>query len=245
VAERDNRCPTRGEGDAFAEVLVSQNRRWRDRKLKVDEEYFSKVSGPQEPKCIWIGCSDSRVPAEKLSNVAPGEFFVHRNVANMVVSTDANLISVLQYGLIGLKIPNIVVCGHYDCGGVRAALDAGTRTGTLAGTCPLENWLSHIRDVYRTHKAELDELEGDAKYRRLIELNVLEQCLNIFKLPFVQERRARTINDQSHGLPRIHAMVYEVESGILRRLPINFRHYLHEFNELYGIYEIPDDCKDR
>jgi len=237
LASRDNKCPTRGKADYFAEALVSQNRTWRDRKLKEDTTYFSKVGGPQKPKCIWIGCSDSRVPAEKLSNVAPGEFFVHRNVANMVVSTDANLISVLQYGLIGLQIPNIVVCGHYDCGGIRAALDVSTRTGTLQGTCPLENWLSHIRDVYRTHKGELDELQDDARYRRLIELNVLEQCLNIFKLPFVQEMRAKRRKEGTVGLPRIHAMVYEVETGILNRLPIHFKHYQQEFNDVYGIYD--------
>eukprot|EP00397_Hematodinium_sp_SG-2012_P040193 GEMP01043999.1.p1 GENE.GEMP01043999.1~~GEMP01043999.1.p1 ORF type:complete len:143 (+),score=21.76 GEMP01043999.1:61-489(+) len=123
LSQQSSLAATRNSQDSYAELLVSGNREWRERKIKEDADYFDKVGGTQHPKCLWIGCSDSRVPAEQICQVQPGDLFVHRNVANLVVSTDANLISVLQYGIVALKIPNIVVCGHYDCGGVRAALD--------------------------------------------------------------------------------------------------------------------------
>ncbi|OWZ24510.1 Carbonic anhydrase [Phytophthora megakarya] len=158
-------------------------------------EFFERTAKAQTPKYLWIGCSDSRVPAEEITGLNPGEMFVHRNVANLVVSNDINSLSVIQYAVEKLKVTDIIVCGHYGCGGVTAALK-NAQIGLL------DNWLRNIRDVCRTHNEELSQITFDEeRERRLVELNTQEQCLNIFKINMVQRRMGL------YGAPRIHGMV--------------------------------------
>merc|ERR1711957_418866 len=189
----------------------------------------------QSPKVFWIGCCDSRVAVENMVKADPGEMFVHRNVANMVVATDSNLRAALQYAVDYLKVDHIVVCGHYDCGGLKAAV---TNRDHAA---PLEQWLSHIRDVYRMHQKELDEYEiPEEKHNRLVELNVIEQCLNLFKTAEVQRRRVYTAqrpHEFDRAYPRIHGMVFSPSDGILRRLPVDFKDYLSELDKVYNLYD--------
>merc|ERR1712072_22631 len=162
-----------------------------------------------------------------------GRVFVIRNVANMVCGTDFNLMSALQYGVNNLNIPHIIVCGHYDCGGVRAS------TENTDHSPPLENWLRNIKDVYRLHADELNKIEDPEKrHRRLVELNVIEQCINLFKTGVVQRKRVETFEDPTKKVttPRIHAMVYDISTGYLKRLKVDFREYIDE--ELHDIYDL-------
>ena len=155
--------------------IFANNRKWIATKLSIDGEYFKKLAEGQNPRILYIGCSDSRVTAEELMGVQPGEIFVHRNIANMVPANDLNSLSVVSYAVTHLKVDHIVVCGHYNCGGIKAAMvqqDFGI----------LNPWLRAIRDVYRTHQEELEAIDNqEQKYRRFVELNVQEQCINIIK----------------------------------------------------------------
>lgn len=189
-----------------------------------------------KPKYLWIGCSDARVPANELIGEGAGEVFVHRNVANLVVSTDVNLMSVLQYGVNALKVTDILVCGHYDCGGVRAAM---TNTDNLP---PLENWLRNIRDVVWLYRDELMQIaDAEQRYRRLVELNTIQQSLNVFKTGAVQRARVASRMEPSggHTLPRVHAVVYDPLSGELVQLPVDFKKLLAEHEEVYQLYRLP------
>lgn len=184
--------------------LLLENKAWAAERLEDDPEYFTRRTGDQSPLFLWIGCSDSRVPAETVTNTEPGELFVHRNVANLVVQTDFNLLSVLQYAIEVLHVHHIIVCGHYGCGGIRASLDTQTR-GLL------DSWLWTVKDVYHEHEKELDALEpGRARERRLVELNVMEQVLNLAKTPTVQSAWSRG------PLPMLHGWVYELATGELK-----------------------------
>lgn len=219
----------------FAEDMGARNEAWRKEMMKVDAQFFSRLSEGQSPQILWIGCSDSRVAAEILVNGKPGEIFVHRNVANMVVSTDANLRAVLHYALEYLQVQHVIVCGHYDCGGVKAALekiDHGT---------PVEIWLSNIRDVYRLHQEEIEAIiDKEERHKRFVELNVIEQCLNLYKTGDVQRRRVHTASRPHEfpcALPRIHAMVFSPHDGVLRRLPIDFKYYMKRFKNVYKMYD--------
>ena len=185
--------------------LFANNRAWADEMVRDDPEFFSRLIAQQAPKYMWIGCSDSRVPANEIVGLMPGEMFVHRNVANLVVHTDLNCLSVMQYAVDVLKVEHILVTGHYGCGGVRAALD-DRRYGLI------DNWLRHVQDVAQQHEAELNALAGEARVDRLCELNVAEQVLNTARSTVVQEAW-----DRRQPLT-IHGCVYGLHDGIMRDL---------------------------
>jgi carbonic anhydrase len=202
--------------------IFANNQIWIAEKLKVDKDYFKKLSIGQNPEFLYIGCSDSRVTAEELMGVQPGDVFVHRNIANMVPNTDLSAMSVISYAVSNLKVKHIVVCGHYYCTGVKAAMqseDLGI----------LNPWLRNIRDVYRLHRHELDCIEdSDEKYKRLVELNVQEQCVNVIKTADVQKAyKERRI--------AVHGWVFDVHSGKLIDLKIDFDKILEGIMEIYRI----------
>ena len=186
--------------------LLLNNRIWAQEKLEEDAEYFMDLAKEQRPEYLWIGCADSRVPANEVIGAAPGELFVHRNIANMVVHTDVNMLSVLQYAVEELKVKHVIVCGHYGCGGVKAALSQH-HLGIL------NKWLRNIKDVYRLHHDEII-LAGDedAQLRRLVELNVQEQVMNLSKTSIIQ--RAWKYEQR----PVNHGWVYGLEDGILKEI---------------------------
>lgn len=187
------------------EKLLLENKAWASEQVGKDPQFFSRLSHLQTPEFLWIGCSDSRVPANEITNTAPGEIFVHRNIANMVVHTDLNMLSVLQYAVQVLKVKHVIVCGHYGCGGVRAAL-SHQNLGLI------NKWLRNIKDVYYFHKEELQALEGDAVVDRLIELNVQEQVMNLAKTSIIQ------MAWKSDNRPTLHGWVYRLTDGILHNL---------------------------
>jgi carbonic anhydrase len=184
--------------------LLEENRNWATEQVERDPEYFSRLVDIQQPEFMWIGCSDSRVPANELTGSQPGEIFVHRNVANMVVHTDLNMLSVLQYAVEVLKVKHIIVCGHYGCGGVRAAM-----TQTSLGL--INKWLRNIKDVYRIHRDEVDAIEDETKRsNRLVELNVREQVMNLAKTSIVQSAWKK------ENRPDLHGWVYDLHDGIIK-----------------------------
>ena len=185
------------------EKLLLENKAWAKEQLQDDPEFFSRLAHIQTPEFLWIGCSDSRVPADKITGTQPGEIFVHRNIANMVVHTDLNLLSVLQYSVEVLKVKHIIVCGHYGCGGVKAAM-------TQQSFGIINKWLRNIKDVYRIHKEEVDSAPNvTAKVNKLIELNVIEQVNNLAKTSIVQSAW------KHHQRPHLHGWVYGLENGII------------------------------
>ena len=203
--------------------VFANNEKWVAEKLSLDPAYFENLAKGQNPEFLYIGCSDSRVTAEELMGVAPGEVFVHRNIANMVISIDLNVMSVINYAIRHLKVKHVVVCGHYYCGGVKAAMQSSDM-GIL------NPWLRNIRDVYRIHQAELDKIEDqNARYNRLIELNVQEQCINLVKTASVQEAY------KERGL-QVHGWVFDVHSGKLVDLNIDFPKILSKIMEIYRLF---------
>lgn len=205
------------------EDIFDNNRRWVERMAKQDPAFFEKLASDQHPEYLYIGCSDSRVPANDIMGLEPGEVFVHRNVANLVVNTDLNVTAVIEYAVRILQVKHIIVCGHYGCGGVRAAMqpkDMGI----------LNPWLRNIRDVYRIHRDELAAIPVEKdRYDRLVELNVEEQCINIIKHACVQEAYLAT------GYPLVHGWAFDLNNGILKDLPIDFSEILHGVQELYDL----------
>jgi len=186
------------------EKLLLANKAWAKEKIVDDPNYFNRLSNIQTPDFLWIGCSDSRVPANEITGTAPGEVFVHRNIANMVVHTDLNMLSVLQYAVEVLKVKNVIVCGHYGCGGVKAAM-----TNHSLGI--INKWLRNIKDVYRLHKIELDVIrDEEQKTDRLIELNVQEQVMNLAKTSIIQKAW------KENGGPMLHGWVYRLTDGLIR-----------------------------
>ena len=204
------------------EKIFANNKEWVAEKLAVSPLYFEKLSKGQSPEFLYIGCSDSRVTAEDLMGVQPGEVFIHRNIANMVISIDLNVMSVLNYAVRHLKVNHIIVCGHYACGGVKAAMQSDDM-GLL------NPWLRNIRDVYRLHKEELNAItEGEARYDRLIELNVQEQCVNLIKTAAVQQAY------RERGL-MVHGWVFDIHTGKLIDLKIDFPKILEDIMEIYKL----------
>ncbi len=186
--------------------LLDSNKAWAAERLQEDPEYFSRLARQQAPEILWVGCSDSRVAANVITGTQPGEVFVHRNIANMVVHTDLNLLSVLEYAVNVLQVKHIIVCGHYGCGGVRAA--AGHQNLGI-----INNWLRNIEDVFRFHHEELMSITDEAlRVDRLVELNVKEQVLNLAKTSIIQKAW------QYHQRPTLHGWVYGLDSGILKPL---------------------------
>ncbi|MBP8850798.1 MAG: carbonic anhydrase [Breznakibacter sp.] len=202
--------------------IFENNREWIARKLSEDKDYFKKLSASQNPRILYIGCSDSRVSAEELMGVGPGDVFVHRNIANMVPNNDLSAMSVINYAVNYLKVEKIVVCGHYECGGVKAAMQS-------ADLGILNPWLRNIRDVYRIHRKELDSIKDeDLKYRRLVELNVQEQCINIIKTAEVQ------IASKERNL-KVHGWIFDIHTGELVDMKINFDEILKNIMEIYRV----------
>jgi carbonic anhydrase len=190
------------------ERLLLENRAWAADQTLKDPTFFRKMQGSQKPEFLWIGCSDSRVPSEIIVNARPGEIFVHRNIANQVITTDFNSLSVLQYAVDVLKVSHVIVCGHHDCGGIRAALKRQRPDWPI-----LNKWLKHIKDVYRIHEAEIEELPTeDLRVHRLVELNVVEQVYNLAHTSLIQQ--AWKTGQQ----PTLHGWVYGLGDGVIKQL---------------------------
>ncbi|MCL1137411.1 carbonate dehydratase [Shewanella pneumatophori] len=187
--------------------LFDNNRRWAGRILEEDPKFFEELAKQQSPEYLWIGCSDSRVPSNQIIDLMPGEVFVHRNIANMVIHTDLNCLSVLQYAVEVLKVKHIMVVGHYGCGGIKASMGTD-RLGLI------DNWLGHIRDIYRIHRADLDSMDEDERFDRLCELNVMEQVANVTSSSIVQDAW-----DRGQELA-VHGWIYSVENGLLSDLDV-------------------------
>jgi carbonic anhydrase len=202
--------------------IFKNNQDWIAKKLQTDQNYFDKLSKGQTPEFLYIGCSDSRVSAEDLMGLEPGQVFVHRNIANMVPNTDLNSMSVINYAVTSLKVNHIVVCGHYGCGGVLAAMQQ-------ADLGILNPWLRNIRDVYRIHRLELDAINcQEEKYKRLVELNVQEQCINVIKTADVQRaNRQRNL--------KVYGWVFDIHTGKLIDLEIDFDAIFKEITKIYKI----------
>lgn len=202
--------------------IFENNKSWVASKLNVDEDYFKNLSKGQSPEILYIGCSDSRVTAEELMGVGPGDAFIHRNIANMVTNLDLSAMSVINYAVKHLKVKHVVVCGHYYCGGVKAAMepqDLGL----------LNPWLRNIRDVYRLHKEELNAIDDEeTRYKRLVELNVREQCINAIKTAAIQEAY------EEYGIS-VHGWVFDIRSGRLIDLQIDYKKILEGIEEIYRI----------
>ena len=202
--------------------LLKGNKRWVADRLSQDPQYFERLSQGQSPEVLWIGCSDSRVPANEITGTRPGDIFVHRNIANMVVHSDMNLLSVLDYAVNILKVKHVIVCGHHGCGGVAAAM-----TNEQYGL--VDNWLRHIKDVYRLHNKELDAIEShDQRLRRFVELNVIDQVFDLSKTSIIQNAW------RSRELPMVHGWVYDLKTGIIEDMGVS----LHSKSKLPAIYNV-------
>ncbi len=206
----------------FYKSLLENNKKWVKSKLDLNPDYFDKLSKGQQPPLLWIGCADSRVPANEIIGAQPGEVFVHRNIANMVVHSDMNMLSVLDYAVNALKVKHVIVCGHYGCGGVNAAM-----TNRSIGL--IDNWIRHIKDVYRLHKEELDGIKDQTqRSNRFVELNVTEQVFDLAKTSIVQGAWDK---DQELSL---HGWVYGIDSGIIKDLGVN----ISNDSELDEVYQL-------
>jgi carbonic anhydrase len=203
--------------------IFENNKKWLESKNAKDKDFFKKLSEGQDPDFLYIGCSDSRVTAEELMGVSPGEVFVHRNIANLINNTDLNVMSIINYAVSYLDVKHIMICGHYECGGVKAAMqpkDMGI----------INPWLRNIRDVYRLHKTELNKITDEhQRYNRLIELNVEEQCLNVIKTAVVQK------SFLEKGYPLVHGWVFDIHTGKLIDMKINFTEKLKGIQEIYNL----------
>ena len=208
--------------DSYQKIFID-NRKWVEQKKKENPDFFHHLAHVQNPDYLYIGCSDSRVHANEIMGLEPGEVFVHRNIANMVVNNDLNILSVINYAVEHLNVKYIIICGHYNCGGIKAAMeprDLGI----------LNPWLRNIRDVYRLHEQELDVITDDNKrYNRLVEINVYEQCLNVIKTAEVQKSYLEK------GYPRVAGWVYDLNEGVLIDLKIDFKKELNRIRKIYDL----------
>ncbi len=211
------------ERASFYNQVFGNNRKWIEQKKAEDPDYFTHLAQGQQPEILFIGCSDSRVTAEELMGASPGQVFVHRNISNVVGSADLNALSVVEYAIGALEVKHVVVCGHYGCGGVKAAMqpqDLGL----------LNPWLRMIRDVYRLHRAELDAIGDEKKrYDRLVELNVEEQCINVIKTAVFQKAFLRTKH------PQVHGWAFNMATGELVDLHFDFERKLDEIRAIYDL----------
>lgn len=203
--------------------IFENNKKWVEEKTNQDKSFFENLYKEQNPHFLYIGCSDSRVPANEITGLDIGDIFVHRNVGNVVSGNDMNVLSVLQYSIEVLNVRHIIVCGHYGCGGVKAAMEK-TSFGLL------DNWLRNIRDVYRFHEDEMKNITDEKqKYDRLVELNVIEQCINVIKTSYLQK------NYIKYKYPIVHGWVFNMKSGYLKDLNIDFENILAKVRELYNL----------
>ena len=208
--------------EAFYNKLIENNKEWVNRNMAKDPEFFTRLADGQEPPLLWIGCSDSRVPANEIIGAAPGEVFVHRNIANMVIHTDISMLSVLDYAVNVLKVKHVIVCGHYGCGGVKAAM-GNSHIGLI------DNWIRHIKDVYRFHYEELDKIENEKeRFNRFVELNVTEQVLDLAKTSIIQNAWKK--EQQIH----IHGWVYDIHDGLINDLNVTLKDN-KSLNEVYQL----------
>ncbi|CAN5123868.1 carbonate dehydratase [soil metagenome] len=206
------------------EKLLLENKSWAGKKLEDDPDYFNRLAHLQTPQFLWIGCSDSRVPANEITGTQPGEIFVHRNIANMVVNTDTNLLSVLEYAVVHLKVKHVIVCGHYGCGGIKASMTNHDFKQVL------NMWLRNIKDVYRLHKDELDAIaDDDIRADKLCELNVREQVMNLAKTSIIQRAW------KHEQRPHLHGWVYGLKDGL-----INPVFEMNPFTHIDELYEYDD-----
>lgn len=206
----------------FYKKIIENNKKWVEEKLQISPNFFNNLAEGQNPPLLWIGCSDSRVPANEIIGAEPGEVFVHRNIANMVVHSDMNMLSVLDYAVNALKVKHVIVCGHYGCGGVKAAM-GNSSIGII------DNWIRHIKDVYRFHHKELDAIEDEKlRFNRFVELNVKEQVLDLAKTSIVQSAWK---NGQELS---IHGWVYGLNSGYVTDLDVN----LSNNSDLDNVYQL-------
>lgn len=206
----------------YYKSLLENNKKWVASKLEIDIDFFNKLADGQQPPLLWIGCADSRVPANEIIGAQPGEVFVHRNIANMVVHTDMNMLSVLDYAVNVLKVKHVIVCGHYGCGGVKAAM-GNQQIGLI------DNWIRHIKDVYRFHADELNAIPNETeRFNRFVEVNVAEQVMDLAKTSIVQG--AWNANQPLE----IHGWVYDVKDGIINDLGVNFRNN-SQLSEVYQL----------
>lgn len=197
--------------EKFYNELLENNKKWVVNMLDKDPQFFERLSHGQQPPLLWIGCADSRVPANEIIGALPGEVFVHRNIANMVVHTDMNMLSVLDYAVNVLKVSHVIVCGHYGCGGVQAAM-----TNKHIGL--IDNWIRHIKDVYRFHQDELNAIEDEkTRFDRFVELNVKEQVLDLAKTSIIQNAWRQKQNIHVHG------WVYGIHDGIIKDLMVSIK----------------------
>jgi carbonic anhydrase len=190
--------------------LLEGNKVWVRENLELDPQFFERLSKGQNPQFLWIGCSDSRVPANEITNTQPGDIFVHRNIANMVVHSDMNMLSVLDYAVNILQVKHVIVCGHYGCGGVKAAM-SNDQYGLV------DNWLRFIKDVYRTHSGELDSISDyEERFNRFAELNVIEQVFDLVKTTIIQNAW------RSRRAPMVHGWIYDIKTGLIKDLGVTF-----------------------
>ncbi|WP_172916968.1 carbonic anhydrase [Capnocytophaga canis] len=203
--------------------VFKNNKKWVEKKLKENPSFFKELAETQNPDYLYIGCSDSRVTAEELMGMKPGEVFVHRNVGNIVNNIDMNVAAVIQYAVEHLRVKHIIVCGHYECGGVKAAM-IPQNMGLL------NPWLRNIRDVYRLHQVELDRIDDEQlRYDRLVELNVQEQCINVIKMACVQERYI------IEEYPIVHGWVFDLKNGNLIDLQIDYKRIMKDIQKIYDL----------
>ncbi len=203
--------------------IFENNKKWIADKKGTDSEYFEMLAQGQSPEILYIGCSDSRVTAEEMTGIEPGQMFVHRNIANLVPNNDLSSTSVIEYAIAHLGVKHIVVCGHYACGGVKAAMQA-------ADLGILNPWLRNIRDVYRIHKDELNAITDEhARYDRLVELNVQEQCINVVKMATWQKAFL------THGQPTVHGWVFDISNGTVKDLQIDLERITASIREIYDL----------
>jgi len=208
--------------ETFYKKLLDNNKKWVESRLNQDPEFFNKLASGQKPPVLWIGCADSRVPANEIIGADPGEVFVHRNIANMVVHSDMNMLSVLDYAVNVLEVKHIIVCGHYGCGGVQTAM-----TNKHVGL--IDNWIRHIKDVYRFHQQELNSIEDAGKrFDKFVDFNVFEQVLNLAKTSIVQSAWERGQNLHVHG------WVYDIKDGLINDLDITLR----DNKSLSSVYQL-------
>jgi carbonic anhydrase len=208
--------------DKAYQQLLLQNKSWVAQKNTEDPEFFNRLANIQTPKFLWIGCSDSRVPANEITGTNPGEIFVHRNIANMVVHTDMNMLSVLDYAVNVLEVEHVIVCGHYGCGGVRAAM--GNKQFGI-----IDNWIRHIKDVYRIYQQELETIvDTEQRERRFTELNVMEQVYDLSKTSIIQNSWKKNKH------PLLHGWVYDIRNGLIKDLDVTF----NDTSEMPAFYKL-------
>ncbi len=209
----------------FYQKLLENNKEWVASKLEENPAFFDELANGQNPPLLWIGCADSRVPANEITGTKPGEVFVHRNIANMVIHTDMSMLSVLDYAVNVLHVKHVIICGHYGCGGVQAAM--GNKQFGI-----IDNWLRHIKDVYRIHYAELEAIKDEKdRLNRFVELNVIEQVYDLCKTSIVQNawKKRKT--------PSIHGWVYDIKNGLIKDLGVS----VSDNSNLAEVYKIAPD----